>query len=201
MVGCWSLAPCVLELAAPRYIRYCFGTCCRKFELGLDGLVMAPLMLLDAPAIAMADVLDQPVCLERVEEGIRVCQKPIVPMCCWPDCLIISQWCAQFLLDSLAPTSFLCFYEPVYWLVEGMFIFLLELTIIEVFLFGDSELWLTYPSFGIGCSFLSAGNQMLLQFCMPVFELLPCRLGPPIVAIPVQSALLEFIIFCPQFDN
>jgi hypothetical protein len=39
-----------------------------------------------------------------------------------------------------------------------MLIFLLELIIPEVFLFGDRELWLTYPSLGIGCSFFKAGN-------------------------------------------
>jgi len=104
----------VLDTDAPRYILYYLGTCCTKlFALGLFELVTAPLKLAEAPAMAMAEVLDCPVCLDSVEEGMRVCWNPMVPMF-WPDCLIMSCWWAWFLDDSLAPTSFLCFYEILY---------------------------------------------------------------------------------------
>jgi hypothetical protein len=74
IVDCWSLAPWVLDTDAPRYILYCLGTCWMKLlELGLFELVGGPLIFADAPAMAIAEVLDYPVCLDSVDEGIRVC--------------------------------------------------------------------------------------------------------------------------------
>jgi len=43
-----------------------------------------------------------------------------------------------------------------------MLIFLFELIITEVFLFGDNELWFTCPSLGIGYNFFRAGSYRLL---------------------------------------
>lgn len=85
----------MVDTDAPKYIRYCLGTCWRKLlELGLFEFAGGPLIFADAPAMAIAEVLDYPVCLDSVDEGMRVCWKPIVPICYWPDCLIMSYWCA-----------------------------------------------------------------------------------------------------------
>jgi hypothetical protein len=45
----------------------------KLLELGLFELVGGPLIFADAPAMAIAEVLDYPVCLDSVDEGIRVC--------------------------------------------------------------------------------------------------------------------------------
>ena len=61
-----------LRTDAPRYMRYCLGTCLRLLLCWVEDTT-ALLRFAEAPAIAMAEVRETPVCLERVDEGMRVC--------------------------------------------------------------------------------------------------------------------------------